>query len=144
MAGRSRPLPAGTGRVKTREVTRDDIQDAALVGQIVTESDLVKTDVICAVDDDDCCGHKLVEHCVAEALEVSESAVWLWVATSNAIATPLHERAEDIAMVSGPVQRRRVMRLYAWVDLVGGPIVEFGVAELHAAALLRDGVLPPA
>lgn len=49
-------MPTGTGRVKTREVTREDIQNAALVGQIVAESDLANTDVICAVDDDDCCG----------------------------------------------------------------------------------------
>lgn len=107
--------------MKTREVTCENIQDAALVGQIVAESDLAKSNVICAVDDDDCCGHKLVEHCVAEALEVSEVAVWLWLTISNAISTPLHERAEHIAMVSGPVQRRRVKRLYAWVDLVGDP-----------------------
>jgi len=34
------------GPRETREVTREDVQGAALIGQIVAESDLAKTDVI--------------------------------------------------------------------------------------------------
>jgi len=129
--------------VKTRKVTRRDVRDAALAGQIIAEADLIRSNVACIVDDDDCCGHMLEEHCVAEALGVSGMAVCLWVATSNAIATPLHERAEEIAAAKTPAERQRIERLYAWVDAVSGQISRLGIAELHAAALLRDGVLPP-
>jgi hypothetical protein len=99
--------------------------------------------VICLVDDDDCCGHMLAEHCIAAAVGASEAAIWLWLETSNAIATPLHERAEEIAAAKTQTKRRRIERLYVWVDSVVGEIAELGVAELHAAVLLREGVLPP-
>lgn len=128
--------------MKIRKVTRRDVRDAALVGQIIAEADLIRSDVTCVVDDD-CCGHMLDEHCVAEALGASKMAVCLWVVTSNAIATPLHERAEKIAAAKTPAERQRLERLYAWADIVSGQISRLGVAELHAAALLRDGVLPP-
>jgi hypothetical protein len=129
--------------VKVREVMRKDVRDAALIGQIIAEADLADAGVICVVDDDDCCGHMLAEHCIAAAVGASEAAVWLWLEASNAIASPLHERAEEIAAAETRTKRRRTERLYAWVDAVVGEIAELGVAELHAAALLREGVLPP-
>jgi hypothetical protein len=129
--------------VKVREVTRRDVRDAALIGQIIGEADLADASVICLVDDDDCCGHMLAEHCIAAAVGASEAAIWLWLEASNAIATPLHERAEEIAVAKTRTRRRRIERLYAWVDSVGGEIADLGEAELHAAVLLREGVLPP-
>lgn len=130
-------------RARIREVSRRDVRDAALVGQIIAEADLVDVGVICLVDDDDCCGHLLEEHCIAAAVGASERAVWLWLVTSNAIAAPLCERAEEITAAKTQTAKQRIKRLYAWVDSVGGAIADLGVAELHAAALLRDGVLPP-
>jgi hypothetical protein len=129
--------------VKIRGVTRKNVREAALIGQIIAEAALAETNVTCVVDDDDCCGHMLEEHCVAEAIEASKMAAWLWVATSNAIATPRHERAKAIAEVKTPAEKQRLKRLYAWVDTVSGHIARLGLAELHAAALLCDGVLPP-
>jgi hypothetical protein len=85
----------------------------------------------------------IAEHCIAAAVGASEVAVWLWLEASNAIATPLHERAEEIAAAQTRTKRRRIERLYAWVDSVVGEIAELGVPELHAAVLLREGVLRP-
>lgn len=129
--------------MKVREVLHKDVRNAALIGQIIAEADLAEAGVICIVDDDDCCGHILAEHCIAAAVGASEAAVWLWLETSNAIATPIHERAEEIAAAGARTKRRRIERLYAWVDSVSGEVAEFGTAELHAATLLREGVLPP-
>ena len=129
--------------MRVRRVTHQDVEDAALVGQIIAEAALAEINVACIVDDDDCCGHMLEEHCVAEAIGASKMAVWLWLAASNAINKPLRKRAEDIAAAETPTERQHFEQLYAWVDAVSGHIAKLGMAELHAAALLRDGVLPP-
>ena len=129
--------------MRGRQVTRKDVRGAALIGQIIAEAELADVGTICIVDDDDCCGHDLEEHCVAKAVGASEQAVWLWLHTSNAIATPLDERVAEIADAETAVARRRIEKLYAWVDAVCGEIPDLGVAELHAAALLRSGYLPP-
>ena len=129
--------------MKSRKVTRKDVRDAALIGQIIAGAELADAGTICITDDDDCCGHDLEEDCVAEAIGASDQAVWLWLSASNAIATPLHERAEEIADAETQADKRRIERLYAWVDAMTGSIVDLGVAELHAAALLREGKLPP-
>jgi len=122
--------------VKIPKVTRGDVRQAALIGQIIAEAALAETAVTCVVDDDDCCGHMLEEHCVAEALEAPKMV-------SNAIAMRRRDRAKDIAEAKTASEKQRLGRLYAWVDSVGGHVAVLGVAELHAAALLRDGVLPP-
>jgi len=57
------------------------------------------------VDDDDCCGHMLEEHCVAEAIEASKMAALLWLVVSNAIATPRHERAKNITEAKTPADK---------------------------------------
>jgi len=115
--------------VKTRRVTRREVRDAALVGQIVAEADLVEIDVTCVVDDDDCCGHMLEEHCVAETIGASGMAVLLWLVVSNAISTPLHERTKNIA-TSAPVGRQHGRSSSALGASSQGPLGE------HVLALL--------
>ncbi len=127
----------------SQKATHKDIRNAALIGQIVAEAELSDVGTICIVDEDDCCGHFLKEHCIAEAIGASEAAVWLWLNASNAIATPLDERAAEIADAKEQRNKRRIERLYAWVDAVCGVIADLGEAELHAAALLREGNVPP-
>lgn len=129
--------------MRVRQVTRKDVRAAALIGQIIAEAELADVGTICIVDEDDCCGHDLEEHCVAKAVGASEQAVWLWLNTSNAIATPLDERASEIADAATSTKRRAIEKLYAWVDAMTGVIVDLGTAELHAAAVLRGGDLPP-
>lgn len=129
--------------MKPRTVTVKDVRDAALIGQIIGAAALANAPTFCVCADDDHCGHALEEDCVAAAIGAAESAIWLWLAASNAIATPHSERAAEIAAAKWPSQKKQLSLLYAWVDDVSGAVAENAVAELTAAALLREGVLPP-
>jgi len=129
--------------MKGRTVTHKDVRDAALIGQIIARAQLTDACVCCVVDEDDSCGHPIEEHCVASAIGASEAAIYLWLHTSNAIATPLRERAQEIAAAETAVRRRAIEKLYAWVDAITGMIADLGVAELHAAAVLEERLLPP-
>jgi hypothetical protein len=127
--------------MRDREVTRKEVDDAALIGQISAEADLARAGTICRGS----CGHLIEEHCVADALGVSPAAVAvdLWLAISNAVATPLSERTKEVRAAKTSAEKRRIKQLYAWVDDVVGSVEDFATAELHAAALLHDGELPP-
>jgi hypothetical protein len=126
-----------------RQVTRKDVRDAALLGQIIAEADLSMSGTICITEEGGC-GHLTGEHCVADAIGATERAVGLWMRVSWAITNSLDERAEEIADAETAAERRWIARFYAWVDAVCGPIDDdLGKAELHAAALLAEGQLPP-
>jgi hypothetical protein len=129
--------------VKVRSVTAKIVQDAARLGEIIGAAAMADCSVICRVDDDDCCGHLLEEHCVAAAIGVSETSVWLWLMASNAVATPRRERSAERAGAKTAADKARIANLYAWVDSACGSIPDLAVAELTTATLLRERNLPP-
>jgi hypothetical protein len=136
--------------VKIRRVTRRDIEEAALLAQILGEVNMTGAEFCCLIRLHDCpdcrhsiepCGHGYEWDCIADAIGASDTAIALWLSISNAFGTSKKEREEEMEDAQTPAQKRTVVRLYAWVDSFfnGGDIRD----ELEMAALLREGELPP-
>lgn len=136
--------------MKIRCVTRKDIEEAALLAQILGEAEMTGADFSCFTRLHDCpdcrhhspeCGHCYEWDCVADAIGASDTAIALWVHMSNVFATSKKEREEELADARTPAEKRRLLRRYAWVDSLfeGGALCD----ELEMAALLREGQLPP-
>jgi hypothetical protein len=136
--------------MKIRRVTRKDIEEAALLAQILGEAEMTGADFSCLTRLHDCpdcphstesCGHRYEWDCIADAIGASDMAIALWLSISNAFGTYKVEREEEIEDAQTPAQKRDVERYYAWVDSFGG---DDGLDdELEMAALLREGELPP-
>ena len=140
---------------KVTKVTSRDVEHAILIGEILGGYAEAFPDVNVHVDDDLCCRldeapcstcrcvdapceHQYIWECVGVSLNTSQAAENLWLQTSNAILD-LHPDTPDDHKGS-PVIRRWIATLVDSTSCFGDGALQ---PDLEAAALLRDGILPP-
>lgn len=151
---------------KTREITKKDIADAALIAQLIGGADIAGAPFTCVEQErrrlhscPDCdhfvrvakCDHRGGEwECIASAIGASPQALELWMAISNAFFTSAKDRQDELHYfrTEEPKELQEREQLYAWVDSIRKGGInhgrgKLGLSELEIAEVLRDGHLPP-
>ena len=149
---------------KTREVTKKDVSDAAMIAQLIGGADVAGAGFTCIErerrrlhDCPDCdhyervdeCTHANEWDCVPAAIGASPEAVDLWMKTSNALFTTAKDRKGELDYLRREGTKQEIQeheQLYAWVDSIregGVDHGDIGLNELEVASLLREGHLPP-
>lgn len=150
--------------MKTREVTKKDVADAAMIAQLIGGADVTDAGFTCVEqeprklhDCPDCehyehvdeCEHQHEWECIPAAIGASPEALDLWMDVSNAFFTTAEDREAELHYFRTEERKRELRareQLYAWVDSIregGIDHGDIGLNELEVAELLRDGHLPP-
>lgn len=125
----------------TRIATKQDVQDAARIGEVMGNCDLLGLLPRCISR----CDHLSEDHCVGDAIGASQQAADLWLSANTAYTSP--DDMEEIKEDGIPGDISRAAARNVWFERVTG-IVEFdahpyGAIELAVAKALRNGHLPP-
>lgn len=142
--------------MRTVKVTARDVENAALIAEIIgayeeafsKDADGAETTLSCLDSNGHCptcrcdfdqCGHWHVCACIGEALGASKNAERLYLCTSNTIDDLRSDLPEGVKITDAAGKE--------WIDaLVDGTSRfdrELLNSTLEAAAVLREGLLPP-
>lgn len=147
--------------MKVRLVTRKEVLDAALLGELFGVADLTGANPSCLsvpskVREHGCsncqhfipasCGHFNEWDCIASAIGASGNAVDLWLTFSNALHEDENSFQKELAYVEQNRPRREAIRMrevHAWAVSIRGTKPLNSIGDLESAVLLREGHLPP-
>jgi hypothetical protein len=153
--------------MRLQDVTKKDIEDAALIADIIGGAYRInaQASLFCIevpsrklhdcpncehIEHGEYCDHHEDWDCVASAIGAAYNAIHLWLAFSNALSTTRKDRDGELQYLKreGTTRERKEhVKLYAWVDSMraGGFRRRHGedLVDLEVATLLREGYLPP-